>query len=490
MSDSEYKWLFVNQRMADMLGYARIEMIGKRASDFCDPEMFQKIKEMRSKLQQGRVADSEIMLRRKDGTELWTLYNATPLLNDAGEQTAVFVMHTDITERRQAAEALRESQRKALDLVTELEAANMNKNKFISILSHELRNPLAAIVSSISLLEITEDREDAQKTMEIMKRQTRQLSKLVDDLLDSTRISQNKLKLKKENTSLNQIVLNAVEDIKPEFEKKGVQLRIETAVQPVAVFADPIRMTQCFGNLLHNALKFTPENGVVTVSLAQEALEAVLRVKDNGRGIESGVFAQLFTPFMQADDSLDRHNNGGLGLGLSIVKGIIELHGGSVTADSGGLGKGALFTIRLPVADVCTAGPDAGPALACKKARQAYTMLIIDDNNDLADLLCANLRILGFKASAAYSGLAGLAMARINHPDIIFCDIGLPGKDGYEIAKMIKADKELKKAFLVAMTGYASDEDMKRAKTCGFDGHLAKPVEMAAIEKILAVFNA
>ena len=251
-------------------------------------------------------------------------------------------------ERARAEEALRDSEKRANALIMELETADKNKNEFISVLSHELRNPLAVISAGLQLLEITQNDYQTSKAKEIIKRQMGQLCKLVDDLLDVTRITQNKIELKRELVIVNDIVKNVVDDIKSEYVKKGVWLATRIQVRAISIYADPVRITQIVGNILINALKFTPSNGAVWLSLKQIKNEAVIQVKDSGKGISPELLPRLFEPFMQAEHSLDRHT-GGIGLGLSIVKGIAELHGGSVSAYSAGLGKGSAFTIRLPV---------------------------------------------------------------------------------------------------------------------------------------------
>ncbi|MEL7608957.1 MAG: ATP-binding protein [Bacillota bacterium] len=399
------------------------------------------------------------------------------------EQRRVAILFNDITATRQAEEALRESEKKALALVDELEKADRNKNDFISVLSHELRNPLAAIVAGLSILEIPAGQTQKEKAMGIMKRQIRQLCKLVDDLLDLTRITQNKIRLKQEDILLNEIVTNAVEDIRPEFEKKGVRIFGQIKADPIVVSADPVRLTQCIGNILYNALKFTQAGGSVWVSLRTEGNEAAVCVRDNGIGMDPEMLAGLFLPFVQADQSLDRHNSLGLGLGLAIVKGIVEMHGGRVLAGSDGLGKGSSFTIRLPITGGNIKADNGG---AAGKEKRGYKILIIEDNKDLTEILCSMFTVLGHRVFAACDGTEGIKKAKEVRPDVVFCDIGLPGTDGYEVAKIIKREDELKGALLIALTGYAGENDVERAKKNGFDRHLAKPVDMVSIERLLA----
>ena len=224
----------------------------------------------------------------------------------------------------------------------------------------------------------------------------------------------------------------------------------------------------------------------MTISLASEEEEAVIRVRDNGVGISPGLLEHVFKPFTQADTTLDRANSGGLGLGLSIVDGIVQMHGGRVAAYSEGEGKGALFTVRLP--GMAQPG-HARNASAAEKRIRKLRILVIDDKRKLTDILCAMLGAMGHRARAAYDGYGGIEAAKEIRPDVIFCDIGLPGRSGYEVAEILKADRELKNAYLVALTGYAGEDEKKRAKAAGFDRHLAKPVDRAALEKVLAEIN-
>ncbi|MEL7609463.1 MAG: PAS domain S-box protein [Bacillota bacterium] len=393
----------------------------------------------------------------------------------------------DVIDRRQFEQALQESEKKANALVGELEKADKNKNEFISVLSHELRNPLAAISAGIQLLDVAKDKNQTGRAKEIMKRQTNQLCRLVDDLLDLTRINRNKIRLKKETINLNGIVKGAVEDIGPAYGKKGVKLCTRIQTKPISLDADPVRIAQMIENILYNALKFTQANGVVRLTLKTEKNDAVISVKDNGKGISPEIMPQLFTPFTQAEHTLDR-SSGGLGLGLSIVKGIVDLHGGDVSAYSEGREKGSTFTIRLPMI--------AGDHQAAEKRTSGSTIkkglnvLIIEDNKDFAELLCSILRMQGHEISIAADGVEGIQKAKEQIPDVILCDIGLPGINGFEVAGRMREDINLKNVYLIALTGYAGNLDADLAKKSGFDMHLAKPVDAASLEKVLAEVKA
>jgi len=384
-----------------------------------------------------------------------------------------------------AQEALRESEASALTLVKKLCQADKNKDDFISMLSHELRNPMASIVMSLSLLDrMQTGGEKASQVTEIMKHQVYQLSHLVNDLLEVTRINNHKIKLTKESVELNHLLHRVVEDYRTQFDDKGVDLEAEYALSTLLLEADPARLIQVIGNLLHNAVKFTEKGDRTFVSLRKdkETGEAVIMVRDTGIGIKAEMLPNLFLPFMQADNSLER-SRGGLGLGLCLVKGMVELHGGSVSAKSEGLGKGAEFTIRLPlpdkkrIIDNIDQKPEEGPSLR---------ILMIEDNANLNKIMCDLLRLLGHETQSAFDGAGGLAKAKEFKPDVILCDIGLPGINGYEVAQHIRQDNDLKDAFLIALSGYAEAEDIEKSKMAGFDKHLAKPVELETLELILS----
>jgi signal transduction histidine kinase len=384
-----------------------------------------------------------------------------------------------------------ESQKKAMQeseaLVEELRKMDQNKNQFLSMLSHELRNPLTSIMMSISFLDrVTPGGEQFRQAKEIIERQTTQLSRLVDDLLDVTRITQNKINLKKENINLNELISRALEDYKEQLSSKGVGLKIELTSVPLHMEADPARLTQVVGNLINNASKFTEMGNYVQVSVwkDEDKQEAVICVKDDGLGIKPDILPDLFLPFIQVDSSLDR-SSGGLGLGLAIVKGMVDLHGGSVAAASEGLGKGAQFTIRLPLPAV----PDNNWVKQLQpneKPSRTLRILVIDDIPDVAEIICSLLRLLGHEVISANSGSEGIVKAKAFLPEILFCDIGMPGMNGYEVAKSFRRDNELKDIFRVALTGYAQPEDLERAREAGFKKHLAKPVNLDTLEQTLA----
>ena len=332
----------INEGTARLLGYNRDEIIGKRWIDFVDVECLDKGYHELQERKSGRASRYEIKLNRKDGSSIWATVSGSPLMDEHHEYCGALAAFNDITEQTLAKE-------RVLALVSELEEGNRNKIKFISRLSHELRNPLATLVGGIELLEFQVNNVKNQRTVKILKRQIEHLSRLVDDLLDITRVSKDKMAVHKGLINLNDIVRDAIEDMELQFEKKGISLYSTISDQPIVVNADPLRITQCIINVLVNALRYTPQEGTVRVSLAATEEHAIISIEDNGVGISPDALARVFDPFEQDSNLSCGFHNRGLGLGLSIVKIIMDAHGGDVGAESAGLGQGSLFTLQLPI---------------------------------------------------------------------------------------------------------------------------------------------
>jgi CheY-like chemotaxis protein len=373
----------------------------------------------------------------------------------------------DVTDRMLAEEALRESDRR--------------KTEFLGVLSHELRNPLAPIRNSVHVLRAAPPGSPpALRATAVIERQTDHLVRMVDDLLDVTRVERGKIVIERRPLDLREVVRRTCEDHGGLFEARGVALRVE-AGGPAWVDADATRLAQVLGNLLQNAAKFTPSGGVVQVAVAAAGDRAELRVRDDGAGIAPDLLPRLFTPFVQAEGGMAR-TKGGLGLGLALVKGIVELHGGAVRVSSRGPGAGAEFVVSLPLAP---APPRADPPTPPEPSPppQAFVILVIDDNADAAEAVAEALRLAGFRVHVASDGRSGLEKARALRPQAVVCDLGLPDLDGYELARTLRREHALDEARLIALSGYARPEDLERAKQAGFDVHLAKP---ASVEQLLA----
>jgi two-component system CheB/CheR fusion protein len=323
--------------------------------------------------------------------------------------------------------------------------------------------------------------EEATRALATMKRQVTHLSRLVDDLLDVTRITSGKVRLQREGVDLVQLVRRTVEDHAAQLEGRTLTVKLPDTLR---VDGDATRLAQVVGNLLQNAAKFTEPGQAVSVSLAREGTRATLEVRDTGMGIDAETLKGLFVPFTQADRSLDR-SRGGLGLGLALVKSLVELHGGSVLASSDGPGRGARFTIELPCDEASeTVVVAVAPVKTTPGPRR---VLIIEDNVDVAQSLADVLEMSGHETAIAFDGPSGVEKARALTPDIVLCDIGLPGAfDGYAVAHQLRQDARLKHAFCVALSGYAQPEDQKKARDAGFDAHLAKPPDPDVLQQLLA----
>jgi two-component system CheB/CheR fusion protein len=366
-----------------------------------------------------------------------------------------------------------------------LHASDERKSAFIAMLSHELRNPLAPLRHALWLLDrAAPDSEQALGARATLARQVLHLSRLTDDLLDATRISHGKIQLQRSQVDVVEIVRRAVEDHRPLFVARQVSLAAELPDVALRLDADPTRLGQVIGNVLWNAAKFTNPGGRAEVRVEREPGGVVLvRVRDDGIGIPADVLPHVFDPFVQADRSLDR-TRGGLGLGLSLVKALVELHGGSVAARSDGPDRGAEIAIRLPLAPEEPAL--AHPTGACRESMPRHRVLVVEDNVDAAETLREMLLLWDHDVEVVHDGRMGIERARVFQPDVVLCDIGLPGIDGYAVARALRADPAVSSAFLVAVTGYASPEDARRAVGAGFDLHLGKPVPIEVLEEVLA----
>jgi CheY-like chemotaxis protein/nitrogen-specific signal transduction histidine kinase len=394
----------------------------------------------------------------------------------------VAVLFTDITARKRDEAALRQ-------LASDLSTANRRKTEFLAILAHELRNPLAPIRSGLELMRLAGDNpETVARVREMMDRQLGHLIHLVDDLLDIARITGNKLELKKQRVDLKSLVKSAVETSQPLIEGGGHAFSIALPDDDLFLDVDPIRISQVIGNLLNNAAKYTPPGGLITLSAFRQEGDAVIAVTDTGIGIPEDALAAVFEMFTQVGRSTHAVH-GGLGIGLSLVRRLVEQHGGSVSAASPGPGKGSTFTVRLPLA-VQGAASDAasgsGGWQGVEAPRRSLRVLVADDNRDAAATLAALLEQRGHTVRLAADGYEALELAREFQPDIAFLDIGMPGMNGYEVASAFRQLPLNDAVVLVAVTGWGSEEDRARSKAAGFNLHLTKPVAMAEIDHLLA----
>jgi len=414
----------------------------------------------------------------------------TPLLSRSGALLGMLSTHWRVATSPSEA-ALRHMDllaRQAADFIDrkiaedELRQADAQKNHFLAVLSHELRNPLAVITGGLALLKQTGYRwQQINQTLAVIERQTQRLSRLIDDLLDVTRIARNKIILRSEPLDLHSLLLQVVEDHQVVLGEHEVTLDVSLKAESTHVRGDPARLAQVFANLLDNAAKFSPKGSIIRVSTANDHPlgQISVRVRDSGVGISSEIAPHLFQPFVQADPGHAGH--GGLGLGLTLVKSLTEMHGGAVSVTSNGRGQGAEFVIRLP----CLGGPPQQAKAPETATPRISRILLIEDNQDLCSILSELLRADGHEVLAAGNAGSGLTLARQWKPDAIICDIGLPGVDGYSFARMCRDDDCSGQVLLIAMTGYARPEDVQRAAVAGFDHHLAKPIKLPELYRLL-----
>ncbi len=456
-----------------VLGYEESEIIGKTfaiiftGEDLADgrPEF-----ELRTARESGRAEDERWHVR-KDGTRFWASGVITPLYDSDGALQGYAKILRDITERKRAEEALAE--------------ANRRKDEFLAMLAHELRNPLAPIMNAAQLLK----REGAgNATLEqahgIIERQLARIVRIVDDLLDVSRITRGKIQLKRERVTLQTVIANAVEASRSFIESRKHVLTVSVPQEAVWLEADPVRMEQVLVNLLSNAAKYTEPGGKIDLTAERQGNECVSRVKDTGIGIAAEMLPRVFDLFVQADQSLDR-SQGGLGIGLTLVKQLVAMHGGTVEARSEGVGDGSEFILHLPVVPETMGLKPQDAPIATGRKSQPWRILIVDDNTDTAESLAMLLRLSGHETRVAHTGQSGLQLAVAEKPDVVLLDIGLPGMDGYQVAKRIREHQELDQTRLIAISGYGQDTDRERSAKAGFNHHLVKPVDPARLQALL-----
>jgi PAS domain S-box-containing protein len=418
------------------------------------------------------VVGEEVVVEEEDGRRTTFELNAGPIRNPKGRIIAAVTTFNDVTDRKQAAEALREADRR--------------KDEFLAMLAHELRNPLAPIRNAVEVLRLTkETAADVVFARDVIDRQAQQLSRLVDDLLDVARITRGKINLRQERVDVAAALTRALETCQPLIQSRRHTLEVALPDRPLWVEADPVRLAQVFANLLTNAAKYTDEGGRIGVRAGEEAGRAVVRVRDTGMGIPAEMLPRIFDPFTQAERSLAR-SYGGLGVGLTLVRQLLELHGGTVQAFSDGPGRGSEFVVRLPLLCGGEAGPRPGANGVERAGSSAARVLVAEDNRDAAQSLDRLLRLWGHDVRTAADGAAALEVARAYRPDVVLLDLGLPGLDGYEVARRLRREPGLGGVLLVALTGYGQEDDRRRTREAGFDHHLVKPADLERLRHVLA----
>jgi PAS domain S-box-containing protein len=460
-----------NKGAERLFGYTADEVTGRSITLIIPRDRLHEEETILERLKQGLpIEHFETTRVRKDGTTVEVSLTVSPMKDASGRVIGASKTARDITDRKRADAELREADRR--------------KSEFLAILAHELRNPLAPIRNALEILRLTLDQKGERPEIAVLDRQVGHVVRLVDDLLDLSRVSRGRIELRRKVVELAGIVNDAVEAVRPLSEEMCHELTVTRAAQRTHVNADPVRMVQVLGNLLSNACKFTDRGGRIRLIVEREGSQAVIRVQDSGIGIPSEQLARIFEMFAQVDASLERAR-GGLGIGLTLVKYLVEAHGGTVEARSAGVGQGSEFIVRLPVVPAPRPSPSPGPSGTGREQTIRRRILVVDDNRDATETLGKVLELGGHEVHTAHDGLEAVEAAARLQPDAVLLDIGLPGLNGYDAARRIREQPGGESTLLVALTGWGQPEDRRRAEEAGFDAHLVKPVNHANLAKLL-----
>lgn len=481
MADAQGSIFWFNQRWFDFTGTTLEEMLGDDRARVHHPDHRERVvSHYWSCLKAGEVWEDLFPLRGADGEYRWFLSRAVPIRDEAGKVLRWFGTNTDVTELREAQEALRQ--------------ADARKDEFLATLAHELRNPLAPVRSALEIMQrAAGDPALVEQARITIDRQMSHFERLVDDLLDVSRITRDKLELRLQRVDLASVLNQAVEACRPLVDQMRHELKVSLPEQPLELEADSVRLAQVLSNLLNNACKYTERGGHIQLTAYPEDGQAVVLVKDDGQGIAPELLPSIFEMFTQLVRPVEP-SHGGLGIGLSLVKRLVEMHGGTVQALSDGAGKGSEFIVRLPLATSCA---DAIPAMespeAAAEPASATTskrILVVDDNRDAAHTLAMLLKLSGHETRVAFDGLAALEAAEAFRPELTFLDIGLPKLSGHEVAQRIRNESWGESMCLVALTGWGQENDRRKSSEAGFDHHLVKPVHHLDLTKLIATLEA
>jgi PAS domain S-box-containing protein len=470
--DAQGHAIYLNQRYVDVTGQSREQLRDDGWVAVVHPDdLPDYVAEVGEALAARRPLQKRVRIRIRDGSWHWFESHAVPWFNDAGEYAGHVGISIDVNEAVRAEASLREADRR--------------KDEFLATLAHELRNPLAPISNAVHLLRHPEGRRRADRIVEMVGRQVRQIVRLVDDLMEVSRITRGKIELERKPLLLADVVNAAVETSQPAIDQARHRLSVVLPAEPLMVDGDKVRLTQVFTNLINNAAKYTDRGGDIGVEVRRDGDWAVVTVRDNGVGIGPEQLPHVFEMFVQGQGGAGR-GQGGLGIGLTMVRNLVDMHGGQVQAWSAGPGKGSEFTVRLPLlapADDAPLVPQASGEAAPLAGKR---ILVVDDNRDAADSLCMLLGSMGAQVSTAYDGLAGIAALERGQLDAVLLDIGMPGMDGHEVARRIRGDPRFAGLCLIALTGWGQQADRELSRASGFDEHLTKPVDLDALEALLA----
>ncbi|HVH05516.1 MAG TPA: ATP-binding protein, partial [Myxococcota bacterium] len=470
--DAQGRNLYVSESFLRLVGLTQEECSSFGWADVLHPDdVAETITAWQECVRTGERWDREHRFRGIDGKWHPVLARGVPVRNERGEITSWVGINLDLSDLKQVEDELR--------------LADRRKDEFLATLAHELRNPLAPIRNGLEVLRRAPSDEAAREARDMMERQCEQMVRLLDDLLDVSRISRGTVELRRERADLAGVVLRAVETSRPLLQQAGHDLTVSMPPTPVFVDADVTRLAQVFANLLNNAAKYTERGGHVRLSVDRRGAEVQVAVKDDGIGIPSDLVPVVFEMFVQVDRSLER-TRGGLGIGLTIAKRLVEMHGGTLEASSAGIGAGSEFTVRLPAAPEPRAEGDPGDAGRGNAARTKRRILVVDDNVDAAQSLAMMLEIAGHATHLAFDGAEAVDVAGAVRPEVILMDIGMPRLNGYDACRRIRSEPWGGGIVMVALTGWGQTDDRLRSEEAGFDHHLVKPVEPAALEALLA----
>ena len=475
----EGKILSWNRGATRIFGYEPHEAIGKPITLIIPSELHPEEQQILDKLRRGERIDHFDTVRvTKDGRRIAISLTVSPVRSADGNVIAASKVARDVSERKIAEQKLRASE-EALRL------ADRRKDEFLALLAHELRNPLAPIRYALAANKKPgRTPEQCRQAEEIIERQVMHMSRLLDDMLDISRITRGVLELKKTHAELTSVIGAAIETARPMLEEKHHTLALDLPSEPVQLEADVVRLAQVFSNLLINAAKYTDPGGRIQLRARPQANEVLVSVSDNGIGIPAELLPRVFNMFFQSHAALARAE-GGLGVGLSLVRGLVRLHGGSVEARSDGSGQGSEFLIRLPLSAGMPNVADAEAEAEQISADTGLKILVVDDNRDAADTCAMLLEASGHHVQTAYTGRQALELARTFRPHALLLDIGLPDMDGYQLARQVRSNPWGRVVVLVAVTGWGQEEDRQRAVAAGFDHHLVKPISAETVETLL-----
>jgi PAS domain S-box-containing protein len=474
LTDREGGCLLVNERWCKMAGLSSEEAHGQSWARALHPEDRERVfYEWYAAARARRPFAGEFRFRTRQGKVTWLQGNAVGVYDERGQASEYIGTLTDITERREAVEAFKEADRR--------------KDEFLALLAHELRNPLAPLRNGLQVMRLASGDSDAvAKSRDIMDRQLSHMVRLVDDLLDVSRISRNKMELRRSRVLLADVVSSAVETARPALEAARHELTVSLPPEPVHLDADLTRLAQVFGNLLNNSAKYTEQGGHIRLTATRERDLVQVTVQDNGTGIPAFALPNIFDMFSQVDRSIER-STGGLGIGLALVKGLVEMHGGTVEAASLGQGKGSTFTVRLPAAEDRAESSLGAPAEGrTGSSGSERRILVVDDNRDSATSMAMMLRLRGNEVRTAHDGIEAVELAETFHPQVVLMDIGMPKLNGYEATRHIREQPWGRDMTVIALTGWGQDVDRAKSKQAGCDGHLVKPINLPDLEKLLA----